>query len=59
MTDLQPENASLVQTFCMALHNLWDQARGKSGLGTVVVVVVVNQIERNFQLSKEKDSTMS
>ena len=57
MTDLQPENASLVQTFCMALHNLWDQARGKSGLGTVVVVV--NQIERNFQLSKEKDSTMS
>jgi hypothetical protein len=41
MTDLQPENASMVQTFCMALHNLWDQARGKSGLSMVVVVVVV------------------
>jgi hypothetical protein len=59
MTDLQPENASMVQTFCMALHNFWDQARGKSGLSMAVVVVVVNQIERNYQLSKEKDSTMS
>jgi hypothetical protein len=57
MTDLQPENASMVQTFCMGSHNLWDQARGKSGLS--MVVVVVNQIERNYQLSKEKDSTMS
>jgi hypothetical protein len=60
MTDLQPENASMVQTFCIALQYLWDEARGKSGLSTVVVVVVVvNQIERNYQLSKEKDSTMS
>ena len=32
MTDLQTENASMVQTFCAASHNLWDQTRGKSGL---------------------------